>query len=73
MMSIEFIKPAAASVTEFVAVVGFGRVGISLAPARGGKCGRCWRYQEEVAEEGALCARCQKVVDELAPQEVPTA
>jgi len=46
---------------------------ISWSPARGKKCGRCWQYREEVAEEGGLCARCQKVVDELAPSEVPTA
>lgn len=26
------------------------------------KCGRCWRHLPEVAEDGALCARCEDVV-----------
>jgi len=46
---------------------------ISWSPARGKKCGRCWQYREEVAEDGGLCARCQNVIDALAPAEVPTA
>ncbi|HUP63018.1 MAG TPA: isoleucine--tRNA ligase [Thermoanaerobaculia bacterium] len=48
-------------------------VGVAWSPARGKKCGRCWQYREEVVEDGGLCARCRKVVDELAPPEVPTA
>jgi isoleucyl-tRNA synthetase len=43
------------------------------SPARGKKCARCWQYREEVTEDGGLCDRCQKVIDELAPAEVPTA
>jgi isoleucyl-tRNA synthetase len=27
------------------------------------KCGRCWRYLPEVEEDGALCARCDEVVN----------
>ncbi len=27
------------------------------------KCGRCWRHLREVPEEGALCARCDGVVN----------
>ncbi|MBV9900008.1 MAG: isoleucine--tRNA ligase, partial [Alphaproteobacteria bacterium] len=27
------------------------------------KCGRCWRHLPEVEEEGALCARCDEVVN----------
>jgi isoleucyl-tRNA synthetase len=27
------------------------------------KCGRCWRHLPEVAEDGALCARCDEVVN----------
>ena len=27
------------------------------------KCGRCWRYLPEVAEDGSLCGRCEKVVN----------
>jgi isoleucyl-tRNA synthetase len=59
--------------TEFVEIEGLGRIGIAWNPARGNKCGRCWLYREEVANEGDLCARCQKVIDELAPLETPTA
>ncbi|HUE80430.1 MAG TPA: isoleucine--tRNA ligase [Sphingomicrobium sp.] len=32
-----------------------------ISPA--GKCGRCWRYLPEVAEDGGLCARCEEVLD----------
>ena len=27
------------------------------------KCGRCWRHLPEVTEDGALCARCEQVVN----------
>jgi isoleucyl-tRNA synthetase len=27
------------------------------------KCGRCWRHLPEVSEDGALCARCDEVVN----------
>ncbi|HWH21758.1 MAG TPA: class I tRNA ligase family protein, partial [Allosphingosinicella sp.] len=27
------------------------------------KCGRCWRHLPEVPEDGALCARCEEVVN----------
>ncbi|MGN6183031.1 MAG: isoleucine--tRNA ligase [Thermoanaerobaculia bacterium] len=67
------VKPADDSIADSVEIEGFGKVGISWSKARGGKCGRCWQYREEVVEEGGLCDRCQKVVDELAPTEVPTA
>ncbi len=60
-------------VADAVEIEGFGRVGITWAPARGGKCGRCWQFREEVTQGGTLCARCQQVVDELAPSEMPTA
>ncbi|HTN13212.1 MAG TPA: isoleucine--tRNA ligase [Sphingomonadaceae bacterium] len=29
------------------------------------KCGRCWRHLPEVAEDGALCDRCEDVVAEM--------
>ena len=29
------------------------------------KCGRCWRLLPDVAEDGALCGRCEAVVAEL--------
>ncbi|HEY0370720.1 MAG TPA: isoleucine--tRNA ligase [Thermoanaerobaculia bacterium] len=67
------VVPPNENVADFVEIEGFGRVGISMTLARGKKCGRCWQYREEVTEDGGLCARCQKVVDTLAPAEVPTA
>ena len=63
---------AANAETEMVDIEGIGRIGIAWTPARGQKCGRCWMYREEVLADGELCARCQKVVDELAPSETPT-
>ena len=45
---------------------------VEWTPARGKKCGRCWQYREEVAGDGDLCERCQRVVDELAPPDMPT-
>ena len=51
----------------------FEGVGITMSLARGKKCGRCWQYREEVATDGDLCTRCQDVVDQLAPAEMPTA
>ena len=69
------VKPADAAVTDpqWVEIEGIGRVGIAWTPARGRKCGRCWLYREEVANDGDLCARCQDVVDGLAPAGMPTA
>jgi isoleucyl-tRNA synthetase len=29
------------------------------------KCGRCWRHLPEVAEDGALCVRCDDVVAKI--------
>ena len=29
------------------------------------KCGRCWRHLPEVAQDGALCARCDDVVAQI--------
>jgi isoleucyl-tRNA synthetase len=66
------LAPADESVADSVEIEGFGRVGITMTNARGKKCGRCWRYREEVLDDGGLCDRCQQVVDSLAPQEQPT-
>jgi len=67
------VKEADDTVADSVEIEGLGRIGITMSRARGTKCGRCWQYREEVAEEGGLCARCQSVVDTLAPTEMPTA
>ena len=64
--------PADDVVADVVEVEGIGRIGITTSPARGHKCGRCWLYREEVANDGDLCERCERVVATLAPAEAPT-
>nr|WP_166178481.1 isoleucine--tRNA ligase [Altererythrobacter segetis] len=39
--------------------------GVSVSPSEDAKCGRCWRLLPEVPEDGALCARCSDVVQEM--------
>ncbi|WP_374411735.1 isoleucine--tRNA ligase [Novosphingobium colocasiae] len=39
--------------------------GVSVAPSSDAKCGRCWRHLPDVAEDGALCGRCEDVVAEI--------
>ena len=39
-----------------------GGEGIAIARSAHHKCGRCWRLLPEVAEDGALCHRCEEVV-----------
>ena len=36
--------------------------GVIVTRTHDAKCGRCWRHLPEVAEDGALCARCDDVV-----------
>jgi isoleucyl-tRNA synthetase len=36
--------------------------GIAVSKTSHHKCGRCWRHLPEVAEDGALCSRCESVV-----------
>jgi isoleucyl-tRNA synthetase len=66
-------KPADDSLADAVEVEGLGRIALAVKPARGKKCGRCWKYREEVANDGEACGRCQSVLDKLAPPEMPTA
>jgi len=39
--------------------------GVIVRKADDAKCGRCWRLLPEVTEDGALCARCADVVQEM--------
>ena len=39
-------------------------LGIDVTRTVYAKCGRCWRLLPEVPEDGALCGRCVRVVDE---------
>jgi isoleucyl-tRNA synthetase len=63
--------PAAAFAT--IEIEGVGTIGITMSPARGKKCGRCWQYREEVIEDGGLCVRCDEVVANLVVPDAPTA
>jgi isoleucyl-tRNA synthetase len=66
-------RPATDEVGDAVDIPGVGAIKVTMSPARGKKCGRCWQYREEVAHDGGLCARCENVIAGLAPAEVPTA
>jgi isoleucyl-tRNA synthetase len=37
--------------------------GIVITKTTNHKCGRCWRHLPEVTEDGALCGRCEAVVN----------
>jgi isoleucyl-tRNA synthetase len=39
--------------------------GVSVSRTSHHKCGRCWRHLPEVAEDGALCGRCDTVVSAM--------
>ena len=40
----------------------YGGGSIEVIRTANHKCGRCWRHLPEVAEDGALCGRCEDVV-----------
>jgi isoleucyl-tRNA synthetase len=65
-------RPPDEVVGDVVDIPGVGTIAVTMAPARGKKCGRCWSYREEVVEDGGLCARCEDVVAGLAPPEAAT-
>ncbi len=54
-----------ADVSDQPAAGGESSDGLSVAvrKARGRKCARCWRWQEDVSDETGLCARCRNVVN----------
>jgi isoleucyl-tRNA synthetase len=37
---------------------------VTVAKTTFEKCGRCWRYLPEVSEDGALCGRCEDVLND---------
>jgi isoleucyl-tRNA synthetase len=45
------------------AAVEAGEDAVQIVKTTREKCGRCWRHLPEVEEEGALCARCEGVVN----------
>ncbi len=64
------VSPTAGGDT--IDIEGVGPIGISMSPARGKKCGRCWQYREEVVADGGLCKRCDDVIANLEVPEQPT-
>jgi len=66
---VDFIATSSADTID---IEGVGPIGITMSPARGKKCGRCWQYREEVVEDGGLCARCDEVIVNLVVPEQPT-
>jgi isoleucyl-tRNA synthetase len=39
--------------------------GVTVTKTHHQKCGRCWRLLPDVAEEAALCGRCDDVVAQI--------
>jgi len=50
---------------ELVELDGAAPIRVSMKPARGNKCGRCWHYREDVETDGDLCDRCDSIVSGL--------
>lgn len=46
-----------------------GELTVTVEPAHGHKCARCWIYSEDIAEDGGVCPRCAGVLAQL--PEVP--
>lgn len=46
-----------------------GELTVTVEPAHGHKCARCWIYSEDIAEDGGVCSRCAGVLAQL--PEVP--
>lgn len=44
-------------------VMSVPRAAAGVQPTNEHKCGRCWRHLPEVTEDGALCNRCDEVVN----------
>jgi isoleucyl-tRNA synthetase len=66
---VDFVAGPADATVE---IEGIGPIGITMSPALGKKCGRCWQYREDVLEDGGLDARCDEVVAGLEVPEQPT-
>jgi isoleucyl-tRNA synthetase len=41
----------------------FPDIELTIVPTNHHKCGRCWRHLPEVSEDGALCGRCDEVLN----------
>jgi len=56
--SVDFAEVSiVASVTEDE-----GLAAPAVSPTAHHKCGRCWRHLPDVAQDGALCGRCETIL-----------
>jgi isoleucyl-tRNA synthetase len=56
-------SPAGSFIPDNQGDDGEWQVVVYAKPTTHHKCGRCWRHLPEVAEDGALCARCDEVLN----------
>jgi isoleucyl-tRNA synthetase len=73
MFIVSHVDFATGTAADVIDIKGLGPIGITMSPARGKKCGRCWNYREEVATEGDVCGRCADILEGLTPVDAPTA
>jgi len=59
----ELLIVSAASAAEFTDDTVADVTMVQVTPTANHKCGRCWRHLPEVTEDGALCNRCETVLD----------
>lgn len=63
MPEVPHLTPEAMAEIAITAAVTYGGEGVTVTPTTDHKCGRCWRHLPEVTEDGALCNRCDTVLD----------
>ncbi len=73
MPEVAGVSPEAMAEIAIVASVRYAGDAVAVSPSAAHKCGRCWRHLPEVAEDGALCARCTDVLGEAALVETGSA
>jgi len=68
LTSIEGELSALWLVSEVIVERSPGATSISVKPATGVKCGRCWLVKRDVDEGSALCGRCRNVLENDCPE-----
>jgi isoleucyl-tRNA synthetase len=57
------LTPEAMAEIAITAAVTYGGDTVTITPTEHHKCGRCWRHLPEVTADGALCNRCDTVLN----------
>ncbi len=57
------LTPEAMAEIAITAAVSYGGDTVTITPTENQKCGRCWRHLPEVTADGALCNRCETVLN----------